>query len=659
VATAKENIAKYPWARKVSGNLISEANDILKKPVVFPAKGDIEHQILARKAEILAVAYLLTDDKKYADKSAEIILKYADAYTNYPLTRMRGRVMWGESLQEALWFYRLVLAYDEVADSGVFTSQQKKHVEDDLMRPAVKIFKVDDYSSDPRAEDIHFRCANFQTWHNLCVGLAGLCIGDNEMISYAIDGPYGFKHEIGHDVRDDDVFWERSLSYHGFALFPLDLLAESSYHCGIDLFHEKIPDIIEDVRDNYAVNGDNGPKTFKMMFDAPFYYIFPDKTGADVADSEREVFAGNWNYRLAYQRYHDPKYAWYLKGRDDSNDYRSLFFKQPDLENADFHLQGQTKFGTNGVVQEDSTLFPSTGYTVLRQPTTDKSGFPDLDSLALNFNCGPFGGGHGHPDKLSIVLYANQRQWLPDFGSFDYDSPMKGEWTAQTVSHNTVVVDQISQYPTGTGNEAYPSEALPKKAIGKIDLFHADPITSITSGWTDSVYDGITMRRTLVHLGQGILDLYSLKSSQPHVYDYVLHIDGRLADSTITLSPQAEKLGDRCGYQFIDNIKHGLSDKLVETTWKIVGDPNRLLHQPNPYENHPRVSGQGGEESPLPDVPSTPGDTLRIVTLPVSGTEIFVGNSITNTETRTPILLLRRKSAETTFASLMLPYKGV
>jgi len=657
--TAKANIAKYPWARKVADDLMVEVNQIVKEPVVLPAKGDIEHQRLARKAEILAVAYLLTDDKKYADKSAEIILKYADEYLNYPLENLRGRVMWGESSQEALWFYRLVLAYDEIVDSGVFTPQQKKHVEDDLMRPAVKIFKIDDYSTDPRATDMHYHCYLRQTFHNFCVGIAGLCIRDNEMISYAFDGPFGFKHLIGHDLRDDGILWERSLSYQSFGVLPAGVLAEAAYHCGIDLYHMEVPDIIKDDGLNYMVNGDNGPKTLKMMFDAPFYFAFPDKSGADIADSLRNPLFENWKYMLGYQRYHDAKYAWALKGREGANDYRSLFFEQLDLTKGEFHLQGQTGFASNGVVQEDSTLFPSSGFAVLRQPTTDKNGWPDINSLALNFNCGPFGGAHGHPDKLSIVLYANQRQWLPDFGSFDYDSPLKAKWTAQTVSHNTVVVDQVTQYPCGLTDETWVADSPEKKAIGKIDLFHADPITSITSGWTDSVYEGISMRRTLVHLGQGILDIYSLKSSQPHVYDYVLHVDGQFADSSVALSPQAGKIGDKCGYQFIDNIKHGLSDQLLETTWKQESTATRLQHTPNPYENHPRATTQSADADhpSAENNTSTQGDTLRIITLPVNGTEVFVGDSITNTEKTAPMLLLRRKAAETTFVTFMLPFK--
>ena len=72
-------------------------------------------------------------------------------------------------------------------------------------------------------------------------------------------------------------------------------------------------------------------------------------------------------------------------------------------------------------------------------------------------NYGPFGGGHGHPDQLNMVLYSDGKQWIRDFGSFSYNGhPMKlkGEWTAQTVSHSTLTVDGISQHPQGDRDSA-------------------------------------------------------------------------------------------------------------------------------------------------------------------------------------------------------------
>ncbi|HEY3297865.1 MAG TPA: heparinase II/III family protein, partial [Armatimonadota bacterium] len=690
VETARARISTSPQARRIADDFLAQADRMMKEPVLLPAKGDTAHAGLSERAKTLGLAYLLSSDRKYAERAREIILMYADAYNNFPLTNLRCRVMSQSPLAEAEWFIPLVLAYDEVADSGVFTLKEKEHIERDLLRSAVKQFMIEDYASDPRVQDLHYRCYNFQAFHICAVGLVGLCLRDDKMISFAVDGPYGFKHLISHDLRDDGLFWERSLGYHSFVISALLPFTESAYHCGIDLYLLQVPDnITKDEDSNYVMDGDNGPKSLRMMFDAPFYFTFPDMSYACVADSGRGPLAADWMYKLAYHRYRDPKYAWlvrpqtrtdtdtgrvgflhyyrhsytyekvrvstdgvkwkspiwdrtdadykvsnglvraddggvsgpdsYIWTKPDFRDfvlewdmtreadsgsldraivvwhiwpvnpasrksffladycpeigktyhfrlevqgktarllrdgnlvsvspqvyeanggnYHDLFYDVPGPNEGRFGFDsGVTSFANNGVVQDGSSLFPSSGYATLRRPPAAKSGLPDSSSLALNFNCGPYGGGHGHPDKLSIVLYAGGHQWLPDFGSCGYDSPLKGSWTAQTVSHNTVVVDGVSQYPAGPDNRVWPTDTAQKRSVGRIDLFHANPVMSIAGGWTDSVYPGVYMKRTLANLGGSILDVFSIKSSEKHVYDYVLHVDGVLKGSSASLA---------------------------------------------------------------------------------------------------------------------------
>ena len=79
---------------------------------------------------------------------------------------------------------------------------------------------------------------------------------------------------------------------------------------------------------------------------------------------------------------------------------------------------------------------------VRRQASGNHTAQPASTAVSLSFR--PHGGGHGHSDMLNIVLYAAGRQWLADFGSMPYETHWKAEWTAQSVSHNTIVVDGTS-----------------------------------------------------------------------------------------------------------------------------------------------------------------------------------------------------------------------
>lgn len=66
------------------------------------------------------------------------------------------------------------------------------------------------------------------------------------------------------------------------------------------------------------------------------------------------------------------------------------------------------------------------------------------------FNAGPYGIGHYHMDKLSIVLY-NKREILVDPGRYSYSS--SGGWVDQyfhsTRGHNTIAIDGFDQYTPG------------------------------------------------------------------------------------------------------------------------------------------------------------------------------------------------------------------
>jgi len=89
---------------------------------------------------------------------------------------------------------------------------------------------------------------------------------------------------------------------------------------------------------------------------------------------------------------------------------------------------------------------------VLREADGDLTADPDSTAASLSF--GPYGGGHGHPDKWNLMPYSLGRQWLPDFGSMPYETSDKAEWTAHTVSHNTIVVDGISlRFEWSSGSE--------------------------------------------------------------------------------------------------------------------------------------------------------------------------------------------------------------
>ena len=88
---------------------------------------------------------------------------------------------------------------------------------------------------------------------------------------------------------------------------------------------------------------------------------------------------------------------------------------------------------------------PATGYAVLRsQPDGDGQPSPATEQYAL-LKYGLHGGGHGHPDKLGLTLYAQGSRLAPDLGTPGYGIDLFQGWYRQTISHNTVILDGLSQ----------------------------------------------------------------------------------------------------------------------------------------------------------------------------------------------------------------------
>ena len=86
-----------------------------------------------------------------------------------------------------------------------------------------------------------------------------------------------------------------------------------------------------------------------------------------------------------------------------------------------------------------SRSFPNAGFHIMRSDWTKEARYLVADT-------GPYGGPHGHEDKLSFELSAYGAQFIVDPGSFTYDpkDPFRNYFVGSQ-GHNTVLVDHGSQ----------------------------------------------------------------------------------------------------------------------------------------------------------------------------------------------------------------------
>lgn len=642
IERAKERVSRLAWAKLVYTKLLTDAGHYVAEPLgKLPDKDDTKHWNVAGRLFSVGVAYTLSGEKRFAEWTRDGLLAYADLYPKLPLTNGRCKVFRDESLYEAMWVVQIAQAYDLVADSGVFTPEQARRVENDLLRAALVCFRVDDFQNDPRIKDLHYRCYNFQAWHLSAIGLIGLAIRDPASVDYAINSPYGFRHLVAHDIRDDGLFWERSVGYHKFVLDALLPLAEAMAHCGVDLYGMTVPNDRTPTDDaHYVTDTTDAPKSLRLMFEAPLYLAFPDLSYPALGDSDRGPLKGTWQELVGFARYHDVRLAGLLERdapratapaetapRRSRADWQWLVYDLPEASAAGSPVLPlhDGSFANSGEYRNGCSLFPASGLAVLRQAGADFTNH--RESTAVSFSYGPHGGGHGHPDKMNIVVYAQGRQWIPDFGSMPYETHWKAEWTAQTVSHNTVVVDGTSQQPTGARNPMWPTDDSENRVIGKLERF--DPEAKFVSASCRRAYPGFTLRRAVRLAASDVVDDFvaapEASVSGDHQFDYVLHIDGKLANSSIPMSLRSGKLGETYGYQYIDAKQAGTAGQPASFTF----------------------ASDVGE--------------LRVWIVPSDAVpaQVILGEGLTNSpEGRMAVLILRRKAPRARFLSVIEPVNG-
>ena len=629
---AKERARSSPWAKHQMDHILSESAGYIDKPLgQLPPRANTQHRAIGARLFTTGLAYSFSGDQRYAEWVRDGLLAYAALYPMlayaalYPMLAFtRGRhKLFEHSLYEATWIVAVAEAYDLVADSGVFTADQARSVENDLLRASTATFKVEDFEHDDRLKDLHFRCYNFQAWNIAAAGLVGLATHDRDLVEWAVNSPYGFRHLVAHDVRDDGIFWERSEGYHEFVMRGLLGFTEAMAHCGVDLYNMSVPnDRRKDESENYVTDTSDRPKSLRLMFESLFYLTFPDLTLPALGDAGPGPLRANAPFLVGYHRYRDPKLAWLIhRTKPDATDaaaeWHWLVYDPPADAPAGFPIR-EGSFANTGQYRNGCSLFPSTGVAVLRQASGDYTTQPDSTAVSLSY--GPHGGGHGHSDNMNIVLYAQGRQWIPAFGSMPYETHWKNEWTAQTVSHNTIVVDGVSQYPTGTNNVQWPHDDATDRVVGVLDRF--DPERKSARAHCDRAYQGIRLERAVRVDGNAVVDVFTASdaANTPHQYDYVLHIDGELERASLALESLSGKLGDNCGYQLIEQKKGGIANGSFD------------LHF------------------------AAEGKRLRVWVPAAGETEVVIADGLTNKPDRKmTMLILRRKASAARFVTVLEP----
>ena len=458
------------------------------------------NHLLAHGALQAALLWRLDGDAHAADRAAAVLTGYARRYPGYPLGTHtsrgggRGKATY-QSLDEANLIVPLARAYDLLRDR--LPPADRDLIEGDLLRAAACHIRAQ------RFHEVH----NIECWHHAALAAAGMAVGDGDLVDEAIDGGFGFWRLLRFGLADG-LWWECSSSYHFYAAHALTTLAA----------------VVASARPECARADE-----LWSMYVAPLAIRMPD--GRLPATNDCWFFSSLRGdvchgvpparalYEVAAGCFGDPVFHRVLAEnyRREPRDSMEALLYGPDEVRADDEAEGG--HGPAGI---GSVCLPVIGLTVLRERDAPGSHEP---SMAL-IKHGAAGGGHGHPDKLALSLYAAGEPVSPDLGSPGYGVPLHRSWYRQSFSHNTVILDRRSQPPARGEMLRFecprggPDQVLTRVRFGDPDR---------PGDEDDRVYYGTELFRTAASAGRYFLDLFGVRSRATHTVQWLFRMRGALA----------------------------------------------------------------------------------------------------------------------------------
>jgi hypothetical protein len=454
-----------------------------------------------------AWAYAISGHEKYADYAAKVLLGYAGRYKNYPYhsASMETTSSWGrragghlfeQTLNEASSLATTIgPAYDLIHDSEVLTQAQHNKIRQGLLLPMLNNIGRNKAGK-----------SNWQIWHNAAMLWGGALVNEPEWIEKAINTEgNGFYYQMDVSVSKEGMWYENSWGYHFYTLSALVNMAETARHLGIDLW--------SDAR-------------LKRMFTLPVYYTMANgmlpRFGDDVNSSVKRI---GRLLEPAYHAYQDPQMLPLLPDR-------------PSLDAIKFGRSAQKE---TGLPELESMVFKDAGHAILRT-----HGRAEL-TAAMTF--GPYGGFHGHYDKLSFVFFGFGGELGVDPGrarSQAYRLPIHTNWYKATISHNTVLVDGRSQKP----------------ASGKLRLFECENDYTVAAASCTEAYPGVEHTRWLVMTDIYLLIFDALESDTEHHFDWIYHNRGD-KDVCDAARNDVKLTGKYTGGEYIRDCRQSITADMV------------------------------------------------------------------------------------------------
>jgi len=542
----RSNEGSYPMMDKsiqIAKDFVENAlNSDMDVPLPKDAGGGYTHERHKQNYNEMYQAgllYQLTGEEKYAKFIKTMLYKYADMYPGlgkHPEGKQQtpGRMFW-QSLNETVWLLHTIQAYDCIYDW--LTPEDRGLFEKNIFRPMTRFF-LDECTHE--FDLIH----NHGTWIVAAVGMAGLVMGDDDLVQKSLygsklDKTAGFMAQLDLLFSPDGYYTEGGY-YVRYALWPFFIYAE--------VLHNNLPDLkIYKYRDSILK---------KALYSA-LQVTYTNGEFIPVNDALKEktwlspelIFAVNF----VYDHYEKDDH---LLSIAKLHDEVSLTGSGLEVVKGLAKNPNPPAFDWKSVEFTDGPDGKQGGVALLR------FGNPD-DQETMFFKYGTHGLSHGHYDKLTFLFYDQQREIIQDYGAARFLNvvqkwggrylPENKSYALMTVAHNTLVVDEKCQYD-GERDKSQANHSERYTFSGE------DPNFQYAGAKENNAYEGVKMHRTIVMVNDesllkpALIDVYRVNSDKKHTYDLPFYYQGHFIYSNYEYTPftkQITQLGKANGYQHL------------------------------------------------------------------------------------------------------------
>ncbi len=527
----------------------------LNIPVPKDPGGGYTHETHKSNASLIYDAgqlYQLSGETKYAEFAGKMMLAYAEVYPAWGLhpaqkEQSPGRMFW-QNLNESMWLLHVSQSYGAIKDT--LTAEQQEKIETKLLRNMADFLSV---GSPETFNKIH----NHGTWATAAVGLTGYAIGDEDYVQQALmgldkSGEAGFLKQMD-KLFSPDGYYNEGPYYQRFALKPFVIFAQAIQQNNPErkIFEQRDgilkKAIYTTIHQNYGglffpINDaikDKGIKTNELLHGVAIAYDLTGDTGLLSIAAEQDTYVLTVESRQLSQDL--------SAGKATPFDYKSMRLRDGEQ-------------GTEGALDILRATAAPNGLAVVAKNTSQ-------------------GLGHGHFDKMGLLVFNAGREILRDYGAarfLNVEAKFGGHYLAennkyakQTVAHNALVVDETSHFDGDVrlGNKHAPT-------LGE---FVSEANIQMTSAEIDTAYEGVRIGRSVAIIndaalsGPIIIDVVEAHSDKEHSYDLPFHYNGHLVETNFEVKADPVSrapLGADNGYQYLWKVAEASPvGELSQVTW--------------------------------------------------------------------------------------------